>query len=91
MISHDVRAFLLRRVLNAERYYSLLGQRTYIHAKINPNPKANHKPYPSYKITQLARMERFYGRNYRKVGDIRFSADLVYCSHVHLLFLLTEL
>ena len=24
-------------------------------------------------------IESFYGRDYRKVGDIRFSDDLVYC------------
>ena len=70
------------RVLNAERDYSLLGQRKYIHARLNPNPIANHKPYPNPKITQRARMESFYGRDYRKVGDIRFTADLVYCSPV---------
>ena len=61
---------------NSERDYSLLGQRKYIHARINPNPIANHKPYPNPKITQRERMESFYGRDYRKVGDIRFSAGL---------------
>ena len=69
-------------MLNAERVCSLLGQRKYIHARINPNPIANDKPYSNPKITQQERMENFYGRDYRKVGDIRFSADLVYCSHV---------
>ena len=67
---------------NAERDNSLLGQRKYIHARINPspNPIANYKPYP--KVTQQERMKSFYGFDYRKVGDIRFSADLVYCSTV---------
>ena len=68
------------RMLNAERDYSLLGHRKY--ARINPNPIANHKPYPNPKITQRERMESFYGRNYKEVGNIRFSADLVYCSRV---------
>ena len=38
------------RMLNAEHDYSLLGQQKYIHARINPNPIANHKPYPNPKI-----------------------------------------
>ena len=56
--------------------YSLLGQRKYIHARINPNPLANRHPYPNPKITLRERMKSFYGRDYRIVGDIRFSADL---------------
>ena len=60
-------------MLNVKRDYSLLGQRKYIHAKINPNPNstANHKFYPNPKITQREQMESCYGRDYRKVGDIR--------------------
>ena len=72
-------------MLNAERDYSLLGQRKYIHASVNPipNPMANPKPYPNRKITQRASMERIYGLDYRKVVNIRFSpADIVYCSRV---------
>ena len=69
-------------MLNAERDYSILGQRKYIHAKLNPNPIANHKPHPNAKITQYSRMESFYGLDYRKVGDTHFPADLVYCSSV---------
>ena len=67
---------------NAERDYSLLGQRKYIHARLNSNPIAHHnKPYPN-PVTQGARMENFYGRSYRKTVHIRFSAGLVYCSRV---------
>ena len=47
------------RMLNAERDYSLLGQRNFIHARLNPNPIANHKPYPNPKITQRARLKSF--------------------------------
>ena len=66
----------------SERNYSLLGQRKYIHARLNLNPIANPKPFPNPKITQRVRMESFYGLDYRKVGEIRFSADLVHCSRV---------
>ena len=75
-------AGVICRMQNAERDNSLLGQRKYIHAGLSPNPIANHKPYPNPKITQRVRMESFYGCNYRKVGDIKFSADQVYCSRV---------
>ena len=53
------------RILNAERDYSLLGQRKYIYARINPNtnPIANHKPYTTTKITQREGMKSFYGRD----------------------------
>ena len=69
---------------NAERDNSLLGRRKYIHASLNPNQIANPianpnpcpKPYFNPKITQSARMESFYDR------DLRFPADLVYCSCV---------
>ena len=47
-------------MLNAERDYSLLGQRKYIYARMNPNPIANHKPYPNPKITHCAQMESLY-------------------------------
>ena len=52
-------------MLNAERDYSLLGQRKYIYARINPNtnPIANHKPYTTTKITQREGMKSFYGRD----------------------------
>ena len=69
-------------MLNAERDNSLLGQWKYIHARINPNPIANHKLYPNHKITQRERMKSYYSRDYRKVGDILFSAGLVYYSTV---------
>ena len=71
-------------MLNAELDYSLLtvGQRKYIHARLNPNPIANHKHYPISKIAQCVQMESFYGCDYRKGIDICFSADLVHCSHV---------
>ena len=39
-------AGVICRMVNAEVDYSLLDQRKYIHAKINPNPIANNKPYP---------------------------------------------
>ena len=41
----------------------------------------NPKPYPNPKITQSALWNVFYGHDHRKVGDIRFSADLVYINH----------
>ena len=58
--------------------------RQYIHTITNPNPKpiANHKLYPNPEITQLAQIESSYACDYRKVGDIRFSANLEYCSRV---------
>ena len=65
-------AGVIYSMMNAECDCSLLGQRKYI-----PNPIANHKPYPNPIFSQQERMESFYGRDYRKVGDIRFSADLV--------------
>ena len=63
----------------AEQDYSLLGQRKYIRARINPNPNpiVNPKPYSNPKITPSARVECFYGRDYRKLSDILLSADLV--------------
>ena len=72
------------RMLIVEWNYSVLGQRKYIFASLNPNlrPIANHKPYLYPKITQSARMESFYGHDYRKVGDMHFSSDLVNCSRV---------
>ena len=61
-----------------------LGQRKYIQARLkpNPNPIAKHKPYFNPKITHCSRRESFYGLDYRKVGHLRFSADLAYCSRV---------
>ena len=75
-------------MLNVECNYSLLGQRKYIHASLNPNPITNNKPYPKPKITQRERMESFYDRDYKKVGNIRYSADPVYYSRVFLFSIL---
>ena len=46
---------------NVERNYSLLGQRKYIHARLNPNPNplANHKPYPNPKILNVREWKVF--------------------------------
>ena len=42
----------------------------------NLNPNNNPKANPN--IIQSARMENSYGRSYRKICDIRFSADQVF-------------
>ena len=47
------------RMLNAEHDYSLLGQQKYIHARINPNPIANPKPYLNPKINQCCEWKVF--------------------------------
>ena len=69
-------------LLNAEYNYSFLCQRKYIHARLNPNLIANHKPYPNPKLLDMHEWKVFMGLITEKSAIYFFYAELVYCSGV---------